>query len=160
MFLDLIQRIEERSIEVGDCWIWQGAINNNGAPMISYRGKVMSIHRALCIKKGRPVKGKLCYAKCGEKKCVNPDHVGIQTQAEAIARSWDKKDKVAIIRQLVANRRGSTGITDEMVKEMRNSSESIAELAKRFGKHRSTVSKIVKYETRRDMSSPWAQLWR
>lgn len=60
----------------GDCWIWEGATNSKGYPMVWHAGTVVGAHVAshrLFI--GEPEPGHHVHHKCMNKCCVNPKHL-------------------------------------------------------------------------------------
>ncbi len=67
-----------------DCWMWLGQISNSGRGRINIRdaetqsNKVVSAETASYITFiGKIPEGKLVRQKCGERTCVNPEHLEI-----------------------------------------------------------------------------------
>ena len=65
-----------------DCWIWLGQISNSGRGRINIRdtethsNKTVSAETASYMAfNGEIAEGKLVRQKCGERLCVNPDHL-------------------------------------------------------------------------------------
>ena len=157
-FIDLIKRIEEKSVEVGDCWIWQGAMNQHKLPITCYRGKTMSAQRAIAKHKHIMRDGLVAYAKCGNPACVNPEHVGVATKSERIKAGWAKVNKEVLARKISKSKAGRTGITDAIVSEIRLSNETTMELARRLELDKRTVSRIRLYKSRPDYTNPFRLL--
>jgi hypothetical protein len=70
--------LKARTAEVGDCWEWQCGYQNHGkTPAVVYIDKRMSGRRLalMLAKPGQKLDGKVVIAKCGNHKCVNPDHM-------------------------------------------------------------------------------------
>lgn len=63
-----------------DCWIWTGYINKSSqVPMTSWNNRVWPVRRLL-YKILNPSESGLpdfMYASCGDRTCVNPDHIVI-----------------------------------------------------------------------------------
>lgn len=93
-YADPVERLIAHSVMVGECWIWTGAVNNVGRPVISVRinGKVKKITCARYIaqfihgmKWGRnQSRRKVGAHSCDNGACVNVAHVNGSTQKQNI----------------------------------------------------------------------------
>lgn len=58
------------------CWNWIGCTNENGYNMFMYNHRMMGSHRAsYLIYKGAIEKNTEIQQTCGNKNCINPDHL-------------------------------------------------------------------------------------
>jgi len=67
-----------------DCWIWQGQVTEDGYGMKSVGGKCISAKRWMwMVLFGSIPPSMVISSKCGNRLCVNPHHLVMQTQADA-----------------------------------------------------------------------------
>lgn len=69
------------------CWEWKGFLNS-GSPAIKYTHKVYSSRRVSLFLAGREVSSKerVFTKMCGNKLCVNPDHLVVGEEARFFAK--------------------------------------------------------------------------
>jgi hypothetical protein len=156
--------IKARCIEEGECWIWQGALNAGGYPIMKakgVRGGCLLVRRVAISLDGRPPKPRQpVVTKCGDKRCCKPacmklstpSSVGKQAAKKGAFSSASRRSKIA------ESRRTNSKLTQEQVQEIRVSTESGPVLAARYGIVKSTVSGIKRGELRRDYTNPFAGL--
>lgn len=74
----------QRNIKLeGDCWIWQGQLNNKGYGCISENGKRQYVHRWSYEHYVGPVPaGMMVDNMCHTPACVNHDHLRLATPSE------------------------------------------------------------------------------
>lgn len=142
----LIERVRALSVEVGECWEWQGAVQSTSTtPMIRYGKSSISVARALAIEAGKPVKGLFATNTCRNPSCVNPDHVVVTTRRALnikVAREQQYQRRPSY-RATLSRNSGRRKISDEQVDEIRASSEGSDVLAKRYNITRSHVNSIL-----------------
>ena len=67
--------LDGKEAELCDCWIWMGRTDDKGIPIRRIDDTMTTAARAEWEKTKGPVpKGKLLFAVCGNKLCVNPQH--------------------------------------------------------------------------------------
>lgn len=125
----LIERIRERMIEEGDCWIWQGRTSDSGLPRMNYGGRRDAMVRRLIAEERRPIpKGWVASPRCGNPMCVNPEHVIVVTIKQARERAAKRGAYQNQRRVMLAaeTNRARSHITEEMVAQIKAAPSSPA----------------------------------
>jgi hypothetical protein len=116
------QSFDEKYIPepMSGCWLWTNALNLDGYGKFHFELKRSSAHRASWeIHRGPIPNGLQVLHKCDVPCCVNPDHLFLGTPKDN-AQDCIKK-----------GRRGK--VSREVAEEIRNSTETLAKLAAKFG---------------------------
>lgn len=72
----LRQHIRARCIEEGDCWIWQRAFDHTAPAMRPPDGRRIVVNvRRFMLAQQRDMTGLLASNRCGDRRCVAPDHL-------------------------------------------------------------------------------------
>jgi hypothetical protein len=109
------------------CWPWMGCIGNRGYGVISH----ISTHRLSWeLHRGPIPNGKHVLHSCDNKRCVNPSHLFIGSQAD------NMKDMT------LKGRHGRRKLTDDQVREIYSSPLTQMELSRRFGVAQTKISDI------------------
>lgn len=158
-----LEAIKANCDEVGDCWEWRGALDGTAPIMrISMTRRLVPVRRFILEEAGKMKEGHLACAKCGNPRCVAPDHAiamtrqDLQVRTARITRygkSAARKQKLAI-----ARRAGGTVLTMEKVQEMRALGLSTRQAARTYGCCQSTAADALAGRTWKDYSSPFAGL--
>jgi len=121
------------------CWLWTGCCNTKGYGRFRYDGKQYYAHRIIYIHCfGDPGNLEVCHApgiNC-KKNCVNPDHLREDT------KKANAKDKILDGTDSRGEKNMNFKLTSEQVLEIRSSTESNLNLAKKYGVNNSTISFI------------------
>lgn len=127
------------------CWIWTGAVKNKsrktgyskGNMLNSVNGRVEDATRiSLWIHRPDDLSGNIQIVQtCGNKLCVNPDHLDTVPYGEAISRG-ERHPHSKLNADLVRSLR--------KVREYNRSRVSLKDLAEKFGVSRETIRKVAK----------------
>lgn len=118
------------------CWEWRAKRSDFGYGVF----KSEKAHRvAYQLLSGPIPDGLFCLHKCDNPPCCNPHHIFLGTLAD------NNRDAAAKGRRPKGEKHPRSKLTDEQVEEIRNSPETGAALARKFGVSKSTVSGIRTY---------------
>ena len=96
--LNSVDALQSRINKTDSCWVWHGAIADNGYSKVRFRNKHTSVHRVIYEHyKGKIPKGFQVDHLCKNKLCVNPEHLEAVTPAENTRRA-SKKANLLIVR--------------------------------------------------------------
>lgn len=162
-----VDTLKARTVEEGDCWLWQGYAINKTPQVASYpdgKKKMTSVRRLMReLVTGQAQPNGHYSNTCGNPLCVNPDHT-LWRGHEAHMRNMASKRRVS---DVTANKlrkfRVESGLAklDEVkAQEIRNSEESGQVLADRYGVSKSWVNRIKRNEVWRMLSNPWKGLFK
>ena len=140
-------QIKARCIEEGECWIWQGAMSQRLYPMVSYNGKTTPVRRVVCMLDGRPPKkGQPIECACENRQCVRPSHMKATTMVKLgkkTAKAGYLSTKAKCAKVSAAHRSsGRAKLSVEKAQEIRESTETGAKLAIKYGVDESIVNRV------------------
>ena len=71
---------------ISGCHLWQGAVNDGGYGTLGVGGRSCRAHRlAWSLKHGPiPPRMDICH-RCDERRCINPDHLFVESHAANMA---------------------------------------------------------------------------
>jgi hypothetical protein len=163
---DELEYIRARCKEDGDCWIWTMACSSNGTPKVTMGTKPdrkqWAVRRYVATMLGQNIAGKLVTNKCGDPNCVCPDHLLVVTKkqlADLIVKRTGHPYRIDRRKKISDARRAKVGkLTDEIVREIRESTMTHKEAAKKHGIAKATIGRIKRHEAWKDYSNPFAGL--
>jgi hypothetical protein len=126
------------------CWLWTGAKTPAGYGKMQYRrrGEFIYAHRLSLLLDGKqPFDSAMALHSCDNPSCVNPAHLRWGTQKENL-RQAIQSGRAPHTGRVAGVKNGNAVLTDEIVAQIRNSSESNRILANRFGVGLSTISGV------------------
>lgn len=127
------------------CWEWVGRLNRHGYGVFSVAKRATLAHRVSIELRGTKIPPGLCVLhKCDNRKCVNPIHLMIGTQAENVADMMKKRRNVSV--PLIGERNPQAKLKADQVTEIKrlhSAGVRACLIAAEFGISQSTVSMIV-----------------
>ena len=133
-----IDWVRDRSIEVGDCWEWQGYFERHSNTPVSIRNskhicvrRVLAIELQLIDDRSRKVTG----TRCRNWRCVNPKHLQLLTRQVAAKRAAENRTggKLMSSRKASDHRRKRAKLTIDQVRAIRASDRTCRALAIEYG---------------------------
>ena len=156
-----VQSLKQRTIEVGDCWEWQGYYGN-GTPQVSQNGKMQAVRRVFTELLGGQIKKGYYIPKCRNNRCVNPDHTAFNDPKTHLT----KIGKVALksptrrLKIQIHKRKTISKLTQEIADVIRVSDDNSRVLAEKYGVNKSVICRIKRGEAWVNLSNPFAGLIR
>lgn len=159
----VIEFVRTRCTECGDCWEWQGAVQegNGNTPVMKRDRRVRPVRRVVLEAVGVKVAGKLATYKCGNYMCVNPAHLEAVTRSEfqrRISQTMRYHSNPATLAKSAHSRRRTAKLNPELAQTIRQTEGSQRAIAKQFGVCQATVGAIKSGRTWRDYSNPFGGL--
>ena len=130
-----------------DCWEFTGSRKGGKQPYgnIGLNGKVDVAHRvAYMVSKGPIPEGMVVRHTCNNPPCCNPNHLVLGTQKD----NCKDRDDIGNLRipHCVGTANGHAKLTDDKVREIRNSTEPERTIMHRYGVSRSVIGRIRRRE--------------
>lgn len=123
------------------CWIWTRSTCSKGYGQVWYDGKLIRAYRLSWILSNGPIPNGMCVLhRCDTPLCINPQHLFLGTRKDNILDMCKKKRNV----NLFGVQHGMAKLTEQQVRAIRKSNESLSCLSKRYGVVKSAIAKIKK----------------
>lgn len=159
-----IETLRARCEEIGECWEWTGSHTRNGHPTVTNAQKHFMVRRLMAELSGMPLTPKKKIStKCGNKSCVCPQHIVIETHRQLMKRQGAMGKLSGQVRHAkiaAAKRAGPQAkITMEIARSIRESDAPHTTEAKKHGITPRKVADIRNYLCWREFeSNPWMGL--
>lgn len=156
----ILEVLQEKTVEVGDCLEWTGYCNKK-TPATSVGGKGIAVRALVAKRMGWNIEGKMVTNKCGNHLCVKPEHLVMMTKSKFHAHvTKTKVDHTALARlmKLSAAVRQRSKLTLEQAQAIRNHPGPERVICEEFGVCKATVSRIRTGRQWKDYGM-FSQLW-
>lgn len=157
-----LDMIRSRCDEVGECWIWKGALDGHGRPQKRHKGKTVYVRRLVReLVDGQPVPAdKVVPASCGCRQCVSPYCSSVTTtrQKAVMAAKRGVYNNPAKIAKMAMTIRSKSHISDELVEQIRSAEGPCSRIAAETNVSLSHVKAIRNMKARKPINSPFAGL--
>ena len=138
-------KMAKSKLQKNKCWEWTGSLTNQGYGQLEVSGVTFKAHRLswLLFNGGRLITLGVLH-KCDNRKCINPDHLFLGTNADNLA------DRQAKGRQARGESHARSKLTMKDIRRIRKlvangTRQSV--LAKEYGVNFSTIFNIIKRKT-------------
>jgi hypothetical protein len=156
--------IRSKCVEDGDCLLWRRTQDDRGRPKWTTRGddgrsKTIQPRRVVwTLAKGSIPEGLLVTVTCGNKLCLNCEHMELITKGEVIRRTA-KNPATKARRRLagLATRDFHSKLDMDKARYIRHTDKTLAEVASELGIGESTASAIRRGKRWKE-SNPFAGL--
>ena len=130
--------IERRSLPepMTGCWLWTGSVGHNGYGLAHHAGERRAHRIAWRLFTGVAAGIKQVLHRCDTRACVNPAHLFIGTHRDNFRDAVEKR------RLRHGTRHWNARLSTDDVDAIRASSELQRILARKYGVHENTISRI------------------
>ncbi len=160
--MNIAEMILTRTKAEGECLLWTNKTAPGQSPRLYVAGERLYVRPLIWkeMKGFAPPADRRVTTTCGNRLCVNPEHLTLASPATISKREGRKGtySSPAKSRKIALQLRAKSGLTDEAVREIRYGSDPAQDLAARYSISKTYVNMIRRGEFRRDYSSPWAGL--
>ena len=164
-----IQSLKARTVEEGDCWLWQG-YKANGTPQVchprpGFSSKMYSVRRLMRdLVTGKPTPDGHYVTRCHNSACVNPEHVLFNMDEQHMKRIGRNVSASANITRSMKLRKyririGHAKLSEQIAQEIRLSNESCTALGARYGVDKSLISKVRRGTAWKVLANPFQGLF-
>lgn len=159
--LILAMYISDRTEEYGDCLLWTGPKNPEGYPQIRIKRRTYLTRRIVYeLAKNDLTARTPVDCKCGERACINEDHLFESTQSKIAKRAVAAGSFQSLSRviKIAAYKRARGKLSMEKAAAIRESDEPSKVLASRYGVDKSLINKVRRGDAWVDFNNPFLRL--
>lgn len=147
-----VEEILAKCEPYGECMLWTGGlVHGGGQPRIWVDRKPMSGRRIVFVQaRGEIIEGMRIGLQCGERLCLNPEHLRQMTCSELHKDNYRRRGGLAPSHKAActasARRRSNNTMNMDIARAIRYSNDSASVLAARYDLAKSTVYKVLRNE--------------
>jgi hypothetical protein len=160
-FMQTLERLKSRCIEEGECWLWQGANDGNGRPVVVHMGARIPARRlARQLADDRIIPDtRQVTCTCGNLDCISPACSIVATPATThkMASARGSYRNAARDRRMAVAKRANSPITEDVVQKIREA-ESGRAAADSTGVSYSHAKAIRAGRARKEYANPFSGL--
>lgn len=166
--MDINERFDRKIDKSGNCWIWTAAVGSHGYGVIAIRhGVYMLAHRFAYERANGPIpEGLFVCHTCDNRKCVQPEHLFVGSNADNMADArakgrlkgisrpkWDSQHPQRMNPGLIlrGEQHGNAKLTESAIREIRSADVSRrgskAVLSRKYRVADQTITRIVRGES-------------
>jgi IS1 family transposase len=162
-----VESLQARTIEEGDCWLWQGYCGNK-TPQVMYhtqgKRKMYSVRRLIReLQTGRAQADGHYTNSCGNHLCVSPNHVlykTVKNHLRDMAKGRTHTPVTSFKKRQVRIDLGLTKLDMKKAEEIRASNLKLRELADEYKVNISMIKRIRNNKAWKPLSSPFSGLFK
>lgn len=139
-----LETLLAKTEDYGNCMEWTGYYQNK-TPFASTNGVLTSVRKMIAEFTGKTVpEGHFVGTTCGNKRCVNPDHLVVRSMKDHASMMAVNVDHTSIIRVAKLHKAAQTRrvLTDDQVMDVMMDSRTTREIANSFGVSKSLICRI------------------
>jgi len=139
-----LESLKEKTIEVGECWEWQGAFGNK-VPHVYHAGNLVSVRRLFTELLGEKTpEGGFLIPSCNNVICVNPDHTRWYNKKRFYTRAANNaaKSPTRAVKIQIYKRAHNAKLDESKAENIRASDLPSRELAQLYGVNKTLICKI------------------
>ena len=143
------------------CKLWLGLFSGHGLPQYNFsREDRVLLRNFIYNLYVQPAKKRRIIMKCGNKTCLNPDHMSGLTFSQFFSHisKGDHKSSISARIAMQKGKRGVAKLNMDIARQIRQDERLAKHVAKEYGVSISTIRGIRKNIMYVDYQNPWSQL--
>lgn len=156
--MNLLQKIQSRCTECGECHLWTGATNAKNHPKLAHRSARRVVWEE--AKGAKLSASQLITVTCGSSLCLNIEHLKLTSKSE-VARKSNARQAVKLKRSAASARTNQAkfGKLDmDKARYIRASEKTGIVLAAEFNVSPDLISKVRNFRAWKEYANPFAGL--
>ena len=146
--MELEERFWSKVDKSSNCWVWTASFRSGDYGQFRVEGKIQLAHRVSYVIEHGSIPDGLCVCHtCDNPSCVKPKHLFLGT------RNDNNQDAIRKGRNARGRMVPQAKLTEKQVKAIRLDTRPRKEIAKEYGLHYNTISKIR-------TGKRWGHIWK